>query len=77
MISQFGNQILNGPQAVVQSAQYRVDMRLVAALGQCLLEQAADAAHFALHAAQLHAFVLVLKAFHRLALAGQGQKARK
>lgn len=65
------------PEAVIQGAQYRVDMRLVAALGQGLLEQAADAAHFALHTAKFHAFALVLKAFERLSLAGQGQEARK
>ena len=52
-------------------------MRLVAALGQGLLEQPAAAAHFALHATKFHAFALVLKAFDRLALTGQGQEARK
>lgn len=52
-------------------------MRFVAVLGQGLLEQAADAAHFALHAAKFHAFALVLKAFDWFALTGQGQEARK
>lgn len=75
MGSQLGYQVLNGPQTIIQSAQHRVDVRLVAAVGQRLFEQTADAAHFAFHAAKLHALALVLKAFDRLALTGQGQEA--